>query len=143
MKNILLLGATGSIGKSALKVIDQNRDNLNLIGISIKNNVEKCYKIIEDFSPKYVFIQDKSCFQKQKSSKDIIFLNNDDELNNLINHKDIDIIISAISGFSGLKTTFMAASSGKKILLANKESVVAGGDIILPIAKKIILKLFQ
>ena len=81
MKNILLLGATGSIGKSALKVIDQNRDNLNLIGISIKNNVEKCYKIIEDFSPKYVFIQDKSCFQKQKSSKDITFLNNDDELN--------------------------------------------------------------
>ena len=136
MKNILLLGATGSIGKSALKVIDQNRDNLNLIGISIKNNIEKCYKIIEDFSPKYVFIQDKSCFQKQKSSKDITFLNNDDELNDLINHKDIDIIISAISGFSGLKTTFMAASSGKKILLANKESVVAGGDIILPIAKK-------
>ena len=66
----------------------------------------------------------------------LTFLNNDDELNDLINHKDIDIIISAISGFSGLKTTFMAASSGKKILLANKESVVAGGDIILPIAKK-------
>ena len=136
MKNILLLGATGSIGKSVLKVIDQNRDSLNLIGISIKNNVEKCYKIIEDFSPKYVFIQDKSCFQNKKRSKDISFLNNDDELNDLINHKDVDIIISAIAGFSGLKTTFMAASSGKKILLANKESVVAGGEIILPIAKK-------
>ena len=69
MKNILLLGATGSIGKSALKVIDQNRDNLNLIGISIKNNVEKCYKIIEDFSPKYVFIQDKSCFKSKRVQK--------------------------------------------------------------------------
>ena len=46
MKNILLLGATGSIGKSALKVIDQNRNDFNLFGISINNNIEKCNKII-------------------------------------------------------------------------------------------------
>ena len=91
MKNILLLGATGSIGKSALKVIDQNRKDFNLFGISTNNNVEKCNKIIKEFSPKYVFIHDKSCFQKNKISKDISLLNNDDELNDLINHKDIDI----------------------------------------------------
>ena len=55
---------------------------------------------------------------------------------NLLIIDDIDIIISAISGFAGLKATHLAASSGKKILLANKESIVAGGDLILPLAKE-------
>ena len=66
----------------------------------------------------------------------IELFNDKSELEYLLNHKSIDIIISAISGFSGLETTFMAAQSGKIILLANKESIVAAGDIILPLAKK-------
>ena len=57
------------------------------------------------------------------------------ELENLLNNKNIDVIISAISGFAGLETTLMAAQTGKTILLANKESIVVAGDIILPIAK--------
>ena len=75
-------------------------------------------------------------FINHNQSKDIIHLNGDGELKDLINHHDIDIIISAISGFAGLKATHLAASSGKKILLANKESIVAGGDLILPLAKE-------
>ena len=61
--------------------------------------------------------------------------NSPSELEDLINHESIDIIVCAISGFAGLKATYMAAHSGKKVLLANKESIVAGGDLILPIAK--------
>jgi 1-deoxy-D-xylulose-5-phosphate reductoisomerase len=57
------------------------------------------------------------------------------QLEELINHKDVDIIVSAISGFAGLETTIMAAKSGKVILLANKESVVVAGDILLPLAR--------
>ena len=135
MKNILLLGATGSIGKSVLSVINENKSKLNLFGISLNNNINEATKIINEFEPSFIYIEDKDAFDNQKESKEIIYLNGDDELKDLINHQDVDIIISAISGFAGLKATHLAASSGKKILLANKESIVAGGDLILPLAK--------
>ena len=136
MKNILLLGATGSIGESVLSVINENKSTLNLFGISLNNNLNLANKIIDDFNPSFVYIEDKDTFDNQKESKEIIYLNGDEELKGLINHQDVDIIISAISGFAGLKATHLAASSGKKILLANKESIVAGGDLILPLAKE-------
>ena len=136
MKNILLLGATGSIGKSVLSVINENQSKLNLFGISLNNNLNTANKIIDDFNPSFIHIEDKDTFDNQKESKEIIHLNGDEELKDLINHQDVDIIISAISGFAGLKATHLAASSGKKILLANKESIVAGGDLILPLAKE-------
>jgi len=136
MKNILLLGATGSIGKSVLSVINENKSKLNLFGISLNNNIGVAKKIIDDFNPSFIYIEDKDAFDNQKESKEIIHMNGDEELKDLINHQDVDIIISAISGFAGLKATHLAASSGKKILLANKESIVAGGDLILPLAKE-------
>ena len=136
MKNILLLGATGSIGKSVLSVINENQSKSNLFGISLNNNLNTANKIIDDFNPSFIHIEDKDTFDNQKASKEIIYLNGDEELKDLINHQDVDIIISAISGFAGLKATHLAASSGKKILLANKESIVAGGDLILPLAKE-------
>ena len=136
MKNILLLGATGSIGKSVLSVVKQNQDELNLMGISFNTNISKGTEIIEQFSPSYVHIENVSCFQEKKFFDTCSYINTPSELEDLINHKEVDIIVCAISGFAGLKAAYMAASSGKKILLANKESVVAGGDLILPIAKE-------
>ena len=139
MKNILLLGATGSIGKSVLSVINENKSKLNLFGISLNNNINEATKIINEFEPSFIYIEDTAAledFINHNQSKDIMHLNGDGELKDLINHHDIDIIISAISGFAGLKATHLAASSGKKILLANKESIVAGGDLILPLAKE-------
>ena len=134
MKNILLLGATGSIGSSVLSVIKQNKNELNLIGISFNSNITKGTKIIEKFSPSFVHIENLNCFEEKKAFDTCAYINTESELNNLINHKEVDIIVCAISGFDGLKAAYMAAHSGKKILLANKESIVAGGDLILPIA---------
>lgn len=134
MKNILLLGATGSIGSSVLSVIEQNKNELNLIGISFNSNITKGTKIIEKFSPSIVHIENLNCFEEKKVFDTCTYINTESELNNLINHKEVDIIVCAISGFDGLKAAYMAAHSGKKILLANKESIVAGGDLILPIA---------
>ena len=134
MKNILLLGATGSIGSSVLSVIEQNKNELNLIGISFNSNITKGTKIIEKFSPSFVHIENLNCFEEKKAFDTCAYMNTESELNNLINHKEVDIIVCAISGFDGLKAAYMAAHSGKKILLANKESIVAGGDLILPIA---------
>lgn len=136
MKNILLLGATGSIGDSVLSVIKQNNDKLNLLGISFNNNIAKGKEIIKEFSPSYAHINDPEEYNKIEKLEDCSYFNSTTDLENIINHKDIDIIVCAISGFAGLKATYIAASTGKKILLANKESIVAGGDLILPLAKE-------
>ena len=136
MKNILILGATGSIGESVLSVIKQNYEKLNLFGISFNQNIAKGKQIIDEFSPSFVHIDDSMGYNNIEKSDNSSYLNSIEDLENLINHQDIDIIVCAISGFAGLNATHMAAHTGKKLLLANKESIVAGGDLILPIAKE-------
>ena len=136
MKNVLLLGATGSIGKSVLSVISQNKESLNLIGISFNKNVSRYQEILEKHSPDYVYIEDHDSFKSLCSKDKERYLNGDEELERLINRDDVDIIVCATSGFAGLKTAYIASKTGKKILLANKESIVAGGDLILSLAKE-------
>ena len=133
--NILLLGATGSIGKSVLSVINQNNSELSLFGIALNKNTIEANNIVKQFAPAYVYIDDCDVFKNQNSAIKTKYINGDSALADLINHEDVDVIICAISGFAGLKAAYIAASTGKKILLANKESVVAGGDLILPLAK--------
>ena len=134
--NVLLLGATGSIGSSVLSVIDQNNSDLSLFGITFNKNTSEADYVIKKFLPSYVHIDNEDVFKCQKDTEATQYLNGDVALTNLINHEDVDIIICAVSGFAGLKATYLAASTGKKILLANKESIVAGGDLILPLAKE-------
>ena len=136
MKNVLLLGATGSIGKSVLSVISQNKESLNLIGISFNKNVSRYQEILEKHSPEYVYIEDHDSFKSLCSKDKERYLNGDEELERLIVRDDVDIIVCATSGFAGLKTAYIASKTGKKILLANKESIVAGGDLILSLAKE-------
>ena len=139
MKNILLLGGTGSVGSSSLKVIHQNKNEFNLYGISFDNNVDRAVEIIKDFSPNFIHTNNEESakkLEKQCGNFDTQVIFNKDDLQNLIVKDDVDIIISAISGFAGLETTMSAAKTGKTILLANKESIVVAGDLLMPLAKK-------
>ena len=137
MKNILLLGATGSIGDSVLNVISQNKDKFNLFGISFNNNIAKAKEIIKKFNPKYIYINDIETFETFLDEFDTKkLLNGETDLQCLIKHNDVDIIICATTGFAGLEAAYIAATTGKKILLANKESIVVAGEIIFPLAKK-------
>ena len=136
MKNILLLGATGSIGDSVLNVIRQNDSKLNLFGIAVGKNIKKTDDIIKKFLPKYVFVDDVVAYDDISSSNpDKNILNSDQELLNLISDDKVDIVISAIVGFAGLKASLMAVNAGKTVLIANKESIVAAGDILMPLAR--------
>ena len=136
MKNILLLGATGSIGDSVLNVIRQNDSKLNLFGIAVGKNIKKTDGIIKKFLPKYVFVDDVIAYDDISSSNpDKNILNSDQELLNLISDDKVDIVISAIVGFAGLKASLMAVNAGKTVLIANKESIVAAGDILMPLAR--------
>ena len=129
MKNIFLLGATGSIGKSALEVIGANSTKFSLAGIAYNKNHKAADEIITKYHPRLIFSQ---AIEEKKHGKEAAVK----LLNRLIASKKIDIVISGISGISGLESTFQAVKSGKYILLANKESVVAGGDILIPLARK-------
>ena len=131
MKKIFILGASGSIGENALSVIDSNKENFELVGISVNSNVEKANKIIKKHNPKYIYINDKSAIENILKTEDTVICADEKELSDIFNSSDVDIVISAISGFAGIKSTFHAAKSGKKILLANKESIVAGGSLLM------------
>ena len=131
MKKIFILGASGSIGENALSVIDSNKDKFELVGISVNRNLEKANQIIRKYNPKYIFINDKSAKVNILKTKNTVICEENKELSDIFNSNDVDIIISAISGFAGIKSTFQAAKSGKKVLLANKESIVAGGSLLM------------
>jgi 1-deoxy-D-xylulose-5-phosphate reductoisomerase len=140
MKNIIILGATGSIGDSVLSVIRQNKEKLNLLGITFSSNINKAESIINEFKPKYTFTDSSESYNNlihvfEKDAELNIFRDKS-ELEEILNNDQIDIIVSAISGFAGLQSTVIAAKTGKTILLANKESIVVAGEIILPLAKK-------
>ncbi len=131
MKKIFILGASGSIGENALSVIDSNKEDFELAGISVNRNIKKANQIIKKYNPKYIYINDKSTRKNILKDENVVICEDEKELSSIFNSSDVDIIISAISGFAGIKSTFQAAKSGKKVLLANKESVVAGGPLLM------------
>jgi 1-deoxy-D-xylulose-5-phosphate reductoisomerase len=140
MKNIIVLGATGSIGDSVLSIIKQNKNKLNLLGITFNSNISKAKDIINEFKLKNVYSESdenqKSLKHAFKDNYELNIQRDKAELEELLNKDDVDIIVSAVSGFAGLESTIMAAKTGKTILLANKESIVVAGDIVLPMANK-------
>jgi 1-deoxy-D-xylulose-5-phosphate reductoisomerase len=107
-----------------------------LFGIGIGSNLDKAKKIAEEFSPDLIFIAESNLDKDHelfRSHPEI--LNTQKELQQLIQDPGVDIVISAISGFAGLQASYFAIDAGKTILLANKESIVAAGDILMPLAK--------
>ena len=130
MRGVFILGGTGSIGSSALSVIRQNTDSLKLIGFSYNNNHEKAKEIISEFKPKYVFSNQLTDLDAPNQITD------EDDLLEVFCLESVEFIICGVSGFEGLKSTMLASKSGKKILLANKESIVTAGSIFLESCNK-------
>ena len=133
LKNIILLGATGSIGKSTLNLIRQKREKFNLIGISAYKNTEQLKLISEEFNVKNV------CFFK--NDKDIVFkkctkvMKGHDGLLELAS-LNCDIVVSGISGLAGLMPAYTAINNGNNIAIANKEPLVVAGNILIECSKK-------
>lgn len=135
MENVILLGATGSVGKSVLDVIRHYPKRFRLVGVSANKNLSKLKEIIEEFSPLYACIGDESSeFEKQIPG--IYLFSGPDGLKELVSVPEAGTIIIAISGIAGLIPTLTAIEADKKILTANKESIVAGGEIINELLRK-------
>ncbi len=137
MKNIILLGATGSIGSQVLEIVRDNPE-YNVYGISFGDNIYKAKKIIDEFKPSIVCGKNaKDIYELENIYEDTQFLAGDIGLQQLAS-ADIDdeIFINALVGYVGMIPTMTAVEYGKDVLLANKESLVIAGELIMKKAKE-------
>ena len=138
MKNIALLGASGSIGTSTLEVIKRHQDKFNLVAFSVFSKVNLIEEILETFKDvRIVAVRSlNEVSDLQLKYKDVTFIEGEKGLNAVATIKESDILVSALVGFVGLTPTINAIKQGKDIALANKETLVVAGDIIIDLAKK-------
>ena len=134
--NIYLLGATGSIGLQVLDVI-RNKD-YQIKSISFGKNLNVACRIIDEFSPEFVCCQNQEdMFYLQDKYPKLSFGYGEDGLINAATYSDEDgVVINAVVGMVGLKPTIAAINKKRNILLANKETLVVGGEIITKLAKQ-------
>lgn len=136
MKKISILGATGSIGTQALAVIGNNPEHFELGSISIGTNIEALEKILESFRPKLVSVmKDTDRIELKGRYPDIDFTCGREGLM-AVATDDADTLLTAVMGSVGLEPTLAAIDAGKDIALANKETLVAAGEIVMERARE-------
>ncbi len=132
MKNITLLGATGSIGDSTLAVIALHPDKFNIFALSANTNWQKMRVLCEKFQPKVVVMADAMAAEKlSKVVNNIEVLHGSNALNTIAAHDQTDYVMAAIVGSAGMPSSLAAVKAGKRIMLANKESLVLAGDLFM------------
>jgi len=132
-ERIVLLGSTGSIGTQALDVISRFPDKFKVEILVGGNNIDLLTKQAKKFLPSSVVISNKSHYQKLKENlqgSGIEILAGDEAMEQVVTRPEADVILAAIVGYSGLRPTIAAIKVGKKIALANKETLVVAGEII-------------
>lgn len=141
MKNISILGATGSIGTQTLDVIRNSNDEIKLVGISANSSANKIIEIINEFNPKYV------AMMQEESSKiienycaennlDIEVYSGIEGLEKIATLDEIEMVVTSVVGMIGLRPTLKAIEAGKDIALANKETLVVAGELVMKKAKE-------
>lgn len=140
MKNIVILGSTGSIGRSSLDIISMFPDRFNVVGLSAGSNAPLLFEQIKMFKPALSAVTDDKAYKCLKDmmggNADTAILNGIDGVCTVAQMPEADIVISAISGSAGLMPTISAIRAKKTVALANKESLVMAGKIIMSESKK-------
>ena len=138
MMKVCLLGASGSIGQQTIEVMLENPNDFDLVAFSVGRRVRKISNILKNYpNVRAVCLQDKEDAHRYQSKyPNVIFFWGDDGLNQLIKISKADIVVNALVGFVGLKPSITALENNKILCLANKESLVVGGEVINKILKK-------
>ena len=133
MKNITLLGATGSIGDSTLSVIALHPDKFNVFALSAHTNWQKMQLLCEKFQPSIAVMTNEAAAENlaKALSNDAEVLYGTQALDTIAAHSKTDYVMAAIVGAAGMASSLAAAKAGKRIMLANKESLVLAGDIFM------------
>ena len=138
-RHIAILGSTGSIGRQALDVVRQHKDKFEVELLTANNSSELLIRQALEFMPANVVICNESKYQEVADAlqpHDIKVFTGMDSVCALVGSEDIDIVLTALVGFCGLRPTVSAIEAGKIIALANKETLVAGGSVVMALAKK-------
>ncbi|MBX9135909.1 MULTISPECIES: 1-deoxy-D-xylulose-5-phosphate reductoisomerase [unclassified Clostridium] len=141
MKNISILGATGSIGTQTLDVIRNSNEEINLIGITANSSVDKIKEIVKEFKPKYIAMMDENSGNIieefcNKEYPDIQVFKGINGLIKVATLDEIDTVVTSVVGMIGLKPTMAAIEAKKDIALANKETLVVAGELVMNKAKE-------
>jgi len=138
-QSVCILGVTGSIGQSTLKILSQHPDKYSVFAVSAHSRISELVEICKQFRPKVVVVPElkiaelKTLFAQQ-NIQDIDILVGQDGLIDIASHADVDIVMAAIVGAAGLLPTLAAVKAGKRVLLANKEALVMSGEIMMQAA---------
>jgi len=137
-KNIAILGSTGSIGKNSIEVIAKFPDRFKVSYLTVNSNVEGLSDQVRRLKPKGVVVLDRhaaeDCRKRFDGTTEV--LAGEEGLLDVVQRDDVDIVISSLVGFAGLKPTVAAIRAKKKIALANKETLVVAGEIIMELVKE-------
>ena len=140
MKKISILGSTGSIGTQTLDVVRANRDKFEVVAISANSSINLLLEQIKEFKPKYVAVYNEASAKVLKemipSDINIEVLSGMEGLVAISSLDEIDVLLTAIVGMIGLVPTLEAIKKGKTIALANKETLVTAGQLVMEEAKK-------
>ena len=132
-KNIAILGSTGSIGRSTLDVVRAMPDRFRVTYLTANRNVDLLREQIELFRPRGVLVLDESnaAILRKIVNGSTEVLAGEEGLERIVVRDDVDVVLSSLVGFAGLKPTLRAIEAGKDVALANKETLVVGGEIIM------------
>ena len=128
-KRLAILGSTGSIGQQTLDIVRTAPDRFRIVGLAAGGNVNLLLKQIDEFSPAFIHCTDRKTLPANTRQE---FLSMED----IATHPDVDLVVIATAGKAGLNPTIAAVKAGKKIALANKESLVTAGEIVTGEAKR-------
>lgn len=138
-KHIAILGSTGSIGTQALEVIAANPENFEVEVLTAQNNAELLIQQAKEFKPNAVVIVNEDFYPQVKEALvllDIKVFAGEKSLASIVQMDSIDMVLTALVGYSGLKPTIKAIEAGKNIALANKETLVVAGELITQLARE-------
>lgn len=142
MKNIVILGSTGSVGRNTLEVIRHLGDDYKVLGLAANKQWHLIAQQIDEFRPKWVAMVDEDGYRgleskiRSGSRGDIKLLKGSKGLAELVSFEDVDMVVSAIMGSAGLQAAIETIKNKKTLAIANKEALVMAGEIIMPLAKK-------
>lgn len=138
-RNICILGSTGSIGTQTLDIIRQNPQQFKAFAITAGRNYELLIQQALEFRPRYAVIAEEAYYcdvAEALRGTDIEVMAGVYALEEVVTHSEIDLVLTAMVGYSGLRPTMAAIEARKTIGLANKETLVVGGELIMPLAKR-------
>lgn len=138
MKRILILGSTGSIGVNTLDVLRQFNSRFKVFALTANSNIELLEQQAREFKPEFLVVRDKKKAAKIKSDLGDFtkVLDGEEGLIEITKNGEYDVLVSSLVGFAGLKPTIESIKRGKRIALANKETLVAAGKLVMSLAEE-------